>query len=68
MVQLHTAAKATSPEREGQTDQVIRIDQVVRRRAEVELREDTSGDIQLDAFARPGASPTDETEAVAQPD
>ena len=66
MVQRHACAEPVSPERKGQTDQVIGIDQVVRRRPEVELREYASDDIQLNAFIRLGSPPTDEAEAVAQ--
>src|SRR5687767_5781517 len=68
MIDPHARAETAPAERQRQADDVIRIDQVVRESAKVELREDATNYIELQAFVRCRAAPSDQTETVAQAD
>jgi hypothetical protein len=66
MVDANASAEPAAPEREGQSDDVVRVDQVVRDRVEIELREDGPNDVELNAFAGIGTAPANQAEAIAE--
>ena len=57
-VQLCSHTEAVSAEGQRQPDNVIGIDQIVRRRSQIELGEDASDHIQLDPLTRVGSAPS----------
>ena len=74
VIQLGAEAEAVAAERQRKPDDVVGVDQIVRRRAQVELGEDAADDVELEAFqgsgpptrSRPKLSPTP-TEAIDVP-
>src|SRR5678816_2240953 len=68
MVDTRPDAEAVSTDRERHTDDVVGVDQIVRRGVEIELGEDRPDDIELNAFTGLRSAPAHQAEAVAEPD
>src|SRR5262245_52985082 len=68
MVQAQPCAEATPSDRERQADQVVRVDEIIRWRAQIELREDTADDIELHTLVGRWAAEANQPEAVGQTD
>ena len=68
MVHTESARERAGSEREGKGDEIVGVEQVVRRRAEVELREHRTGDAQLQTIARVTGERAEEGELVGDAD
>src|SRR5262245_54460806 len=65
VVDPDTCAEAGTAERHGQTDQIIRIDQIVGGARQIELRENTARHVQLQPFIRLRSAPADESKIIS---
>src|SRR5688572_24040355 len=66
MIELGADAKAIPPERQRHADGVIGVDQVIRRRTQIELGEDRADDVELHPFTGIGPADADDAETVAE--
>ena len=65
VIELGAEAEAVSSKRQWKSDDVIGVDEIVRRRAEVELGKDAADHIQLNAFAWIRATDAKQAERIA---
>src|SRR5215204_4813521 len=65
VIELGAKAEAAAPERQWKSEDVVGIDQIVRRRTHVELGEDAAHHIQLKAFAGVRATDAKQAERIA---
>src|SRR6186713_2398775 len=68
VIDAHARREPSAAERERQPNHVIGVQQVVRRSAEVELREHAGAECELETVAGMRAVPASETERVAYAD
>src|SRR5436309_3073845 len=68
MIEANSRRGIPLSHRQRYTDEVVRVDQIVRRGAEIELREYASGEAELDAVARRASVEPEEPEYVADAD
>src|SRR6185503_9684837 len=68
MIDAQPRTETSSSEGERQPDQVIGINKIVGRRAEIKLRKDAADHIQLNTFVCGRSAPPDQAKTIAEPD
>ena len=68
VIQLRPDAEAVAAERQRHADDIVGVDQIVRRRAHVELREDAADDVELEALTGVRTAKPHQAKAVANAD
>src|SRR6478672_10720875 len=68
VIDARTAGERSGAKRERQSDHVIGVDQIVRRRAQIELREHGTRDAELDPVAGATSSRSEEWKLVGDAD